>query len=341
MTVNIWFSGLVMVLLEVCSLSVLSVPLLAQSQTLSVSAVMDLWQAGGNNDGSTGGIPPAVYAFSAAAGQTITFSSITGSWGCVPTYSFGPDGTTNNCFGISGGEDNIVIPPTGNLSGYASTDFVGALVGVFLADNLPPSAPPSLRFYETDGSLGGIQTNFLTLSPLIGQIFFIGDGLTGTGTGSVQAFQVPTTATHLYLGFVDVCSTMAPGCYFDNQGSVTAVFSITPVAASPYGISLGNVELCRTKKAVVTLTNNGSTKVHFGPISFVDVTGNPGDFSDIEYCHNGNLDAGHSCTVAVKFSPSEEASESATLNIVTSAPGSPIQMPITGTGIANSNGCTD
>jgi hypothetical protein len=110
-----------------------------------------------------------------------------------------------------------------------------------------------------------------------------------------------------------------------------------PVAASPTSISFGNVELCRTKKEVVTLHNNGSTKVHFGPISFIDVTGNPSDFRDIEYCHNGNLRPGKSCTLAVKFSPSEEAPEAATLNIVTSAPGSPVQVPITGTGIANKN----
>jgi hypothetical protein len=45
--------------------------------------------------------------------------------------------------------------------------------------------------------------------------------------------------------------------------------------------------------------------------------------------------SGHS--YAVEFSPSELASESATLNIVTNAPGIPVQVPITGTGIADKN----
>ena len=105
--------------------------------------------------------------------------------------------------------------------------------------------------------------------------------------------------------------------------------------ASPASISFGNVKLCQKKKEVVILHNNGSTKVHLGPISFIDVSWNPGDFSDIEYCDNGNLGPGRSCTVAVKFSPSEEAQESATMNIVTNSPGSPIQVPTVGAGIAN------
>jgi Abnormal spindle-like microcephaly-assoc'd, ASPM-SPD-2-Hydin len=118
------------------------------------------------------------------------------------------------------------------------------------------------------------------------------------------------------------------GAYELAQGKVTA---------SPTSISFGNVKLCQTKKEVVTLYNNGSTQVQIGPISFVDVSGNSGDFSDVEYCNNGNLGPGKSCTVAVKFSPSEEAPESATLNIVTNASGSPIQVPIMGAGVADKN----
>jgi hypothetical protein len=111
----------------------------------------------------------------------------------------------------------------GPFSGYQLTDFVGALVGVFLEDSLPPAPPAALRFYVSNNADGGIQTNFRTLAPKIGQVFFIGDGLTGTGSGTLQTFFVPPTATHLYLGYVDVCSSSstAPGCYFDNVGSLS------------------------------------------------------------------------------------------------------------------------
>ena len=134
---------------------------------------------------------------------------------------FGPDGTTTlPCDGRN------IANPTGPFSGYNLTDFAGAMVGMFLEDTLPASAPPSLRFYVSNNSLSGIQTDFKTLSPVIGQVFFIGDGLTGTGSGSVQIFAVPPAATHLYLGFVDSCTltSTVPGCYSDNAGSMSAIF---------------------------------------------------------------------------------------------------------------------
>ena len=68
--------------------------LLAQSsETLSVTAFMDIWQSGGYNDGSNG-LPPVAYAFPAAPGQTLTFSSVTGTWSCGNDATpNGPDGT--------------------------------------------------------------------------------------------------------------------------------------------------------------------------------------------------------------------------------------------------------
>jgi hypothetical protein len=49
--------------------------------------------------------------------------------------------------------------------------------------------------------LGGYS--FVTLSPALDQLFFIGDGLTGTGTGSVQGFIAPAGAATLYLAVAD------------------------------------------------------------------------------------------------------------------------------------------
>src|ERR1035441_2573999 len=103
------------------------------------------------------------------------------------------------------------------------------MLGLFLEDTLPATAPPPLRFYVSDSSQGGIQTTFRTLRPSIGQVFFIGDGLTGSGIGNIQVFGVPPTATHLYLGYADSCSPTGyttPGCYGDNGGSLTAIFHI-------------------------------------------------------------------------------------------------------------------
>lgn len=197
--------------------------------TLSVSAHMDVYRAGGYNDGSDG-VTPAAYTFPADPGQTMTFPSVTGTWTCnFGVAPYGPDGTVTgpcNHIGLQ-----YIENPIGPFSGYALTDFAGAMAGVFLEDTLPASPPPPYRFYASNSSKGGIQTDFNALSPEIGQVFFIGDGLTGTGTGDVQVFAVPPTATHLYLGYVDWCGTSEPypSCYSDNAGSLTATLRLQKV----------------------------------------------------------------------------------------------------------------
>ncbi len=193
--------------------------------TLFVSAKMDLFRAGGYDDGSDG-IAPLVFSFPAAAGRIMTFPSVGGAWSCSPSVpEFGADGTLTGCFQPGGQNIN---DPGGPFSGSHLTDFEGALAGVFLEDTLPGSPPPALRFYVNDASEGGTQTDFKALSPLIGQVFFIGDGLTNTGIGSVQSFRVPSSATHLYLGYIDSCNGgPIPGCYSDNRGTLFAVVQLT------------------------------------------------------------------------------------------------------------------
>jgi hypothetical protein len=200
---------------------------------LPVTAIMDIYRAGGYDDGSDG-IGPAVYAFPARAGRALSFQTVTGLWNCNYAITpYGPDGVTSGSCNHPGGES--VSNPIGPFSGYGETNFSGAMEGVFLEDTLPLLPPPGpLNFRISGGnSYGrGIATDFYTQSPRIGEIFFIGDGLTGTGTGKHQVFIVPPTATHLYIGNVDTCTDPAPtipGCYSDNTGGFTATFVIFAV----------------------------------------------------------------------------------------------------------------
>ena len=150
--------------------------------TLTVTAHMDPHRALGYNDGSDG-VAPAVYTFAARAHQALTFTSVKGKWTYYVSGGvyFGPDGEDTH------GDD--YPNPVGPFSGYMTTDFNGAMMGMFTEDTLPKSAPPPLRFYKKDSSQGGIRTDFQTLSPLIGQLFFIGDGLTGTATAAPKCFE--------------------------------------------------------------------------------------------------------------------------------------------------------
>ena len=99
---------------------------------------------------------------------------------------------------------------------------LSSLVGVFLSDAQPNTlpAPAALDFAVGSG------INFLTLSPLLQQVFFIGDGLTDTSIR--QQFLVPLGATRLYLGTMDGYE------WNNNSGSLSA--TVTTVTVTPRDI---------------------------------------------------------------------------------------------------------
>jgi hypothetical protein len=182
--------------------------LTARASTLTVDGKMVIYFAGGNPTvGFNGGIAPAEFDFAANPGLSIVFSSVTGAVDCDGAGGFcapfGPDGNLGN---------PGTIPANGFLGGISyNATLADPLLGVFLGPGLPGSAPADLDFRGAE--------NFTSLSPLVGQVFWIGDGLTGTGSGSPQVFNVPATATRLFLGIYD-------GPAFDNSGQYVANFAL-------------------------------------------------------------------------------------------------------------------
>ncbi len=116
--------------------------------------------------------------------KPLTFSAIGGFSLSGGTPAVSADGSPGNV---------AMNPGTLGISGPSGIRWNG-LVGVFLDDSVPSgTAPAPLN--------SGID--FTTLSPGLRQIFWIGDGLTGTGTGEVQQFFAPPGATRLFLGASD------------------------------------------------------------------------------------------------------------------------------------------
>lgn len=126
---------------------------------------------------------------------------------------FGPDGD---------GGGGSYIDPLGGLSGYIGPR--GVLTGVFLDDQNPKdlAPPPTLDF-----STGAIGQDFQQFSPLLRQVFYIGNGVDEQEPAEFQRFVAPPGATRLYLGIADGFGFVgAPGAYEDNDASVEGGYHI-------------------------------------------------------------------------------------------------------------------
>jgi len=208
--------------------------------TVTVPATTDIWLAGQPNGVYVTGYfsPPSDYApanspiaINLTSGGIITFSNVSGSTSVDDSNFAGPDG-----FGPGG-----AYPDQSSFSPYpANTYYNGpadALIGVFLnsasgplpinTSNVPTGFVHGLD-YQASGNEG-----LGAYSPLLDQIFFIGDGLTDTGSGSTQQFTPPAGATTLYLAVAD-----SVGSSVGNEGSITATVQGQGISVPEPGTTL-------------------------------------------------------------------------------------------------------
>ena len=190
--------------------------------TITVAGTSDPWLAG-MPDGSTASFvdvapaqsPVQVLGLSLIPGQTLNFSASGGVKNGPPLPLHDPDGGSfvSHSPGSQNGISDITAP-------------INSLVGVFLDNSQPDStsAPAALNF-------SSIGLNFSSLAPQVKQVFFIGDGLTGTGTGAVQNFIVPTGATRLFLAPFDSGT-------FNNSGSFTVTVQAVPEPSTILGLGV-------------------------------------------------------------------------------------------------------
>lgn len=153
-----------------------------------------------------------IYAGAVTGGMSLTFTGVTGGVsyaGGVPTD--GPNGNAGLLVDTLAYEGVSTI---NNIAGFTNAP-VDALVGVFLNGGLPTLnvAPGVLDFSSP------------TLTPLLQQIFFIGDG-------SLGAITVPTGATRLYLGAVDGFG------WYNNTGAINVTVNTLSGVPEPAGWTL-------------------------------------------------------------------------------------------------------
>ena len=231
----------------------------ANSQTIFsnivVSANAEIYGAGNAGLPDSGGVlpveidlpaNPAVFSIVSVAG-IITYNNGTGHNNAdgliISGGYYGPTITGTNGYSVAteyGGISGITMPGA------------GALVGVFAPAGAPTNNPPASLDFTA------IETSFSTLSPALYQTFFIGDGMTGDGSGTVQQFIVPADATRLLLGLSDAYGFYgSPGAYDDNFGTFTVTFQVTSV--SPVAIQSAQLSDTNIAFSFPTVANQGYT----------------------------------------------------------------------------------
>ena len=152
---------------------------------------------------------PALASRKLSGGEILTFST-TGSVG------YAPGGVAPSADGYPDQPYSMTADYGTGVSGPDSV-YVSGLVGVFTTGAVPVDPAPA----QLDSG-----TTFKTLSPGLLQIFWIGDGRTGTGTGARQKFTVPVGATSLYLGVVDGSG------WYNNPGQIIVKVIVKPAPIS-------------------------------------------------------------------------------------------------------------
>ena len=196
----------------------------------TVPGTSDPWLAG-MPDGSTASVsdvapdqsPIQVVEFDPITQSTLTFSA-TGEVSNGVGYPLaGPDGNGEALvFHLDGAE--MGAGAENGISDIRAP--LNALVGVFLGPEQPNLTPAPDGFDFSSPS----SQNYLSLSPLLKQVFFVGDGI--TDAGEHQQVIVPNGATQVLLGTMDGIS------WNDNSG----VFSVQVTGLGEADELIGFVE---------------------------------------------------------------------------------------------------
>ncbi len=185
--------------------------------------------------GGGGGMLAVVIPLAPGSGRTATFGAGGSAWWANSAGSNGPDGGTM----VSASNINAVGP----ISGFAAPR-CGELVGLFLAGDPTGMPAPANMSYPDAASL--MAASF---SPQVQQVFFIGDGLTGTGSGSQQVFSIPDGATTLVLGIADAFGFAGnAGWYDDNTGGYEVGYNVVPTPGSIALAGIGGLLVARRRR---------------------------------------------------------------------------------------------
>ncbi|HET8905604.1 MAG TPA: choice-of-anchor D domain-containing protein, partial [Ktedonobacterales bacterium] len=268
---------------------------------------------------------------------------------CTIAVTFTPSATGTRTASVTIADNANGSPQTANLSGSGTTASAPAV----------SLNPPSLSFGSVAiGATAAAQSVNLTNSGTA-PLSITSIGLSGTNAADfAQTNTCPTGTNTLTAGAsCTIAVTFSPSQNAAESASVTITDNATgsphsvalsgtgytpapAVSLTPTSLSFGSVTVNTTSAPqIITLKNTGTAALSIGSITITGV--NAADFAQTNTCPIGaaTLAAGASCTVSVKFSPTVQQSESASVQVADNASSSPQSASLSGTGVAPST-CT-
>ena len=188
---------------------------------------------------------------------------------------------------------------------------------ITFTQNAPPTAAYNSSFTVAATASSGLAVTFGSSGSCI---------ITGTTSGAA------TYKINSSTGICSVIASQAGGTDYTAAPTITQNVNGPAVTVVPSSISFGSVSLGSITTKNITVTNVGTTPVTVtDPILSIVQGGNSDEFVAVNLCPS-SLGVGSSCTIAIAFVAGPfYAPQSATLEIMDNAPGSPQPVVLSAT----------
>jgi F5/8 type C domain/Pectate lyase superfamily protein/Abnormal spindle-like microcephaly-assoc'd, ASPM-SPD-2-Hydin len=224
------------------------------------------------------------------------------------------DGNTSSYWESS---DGAAYPQTITVD-LGSTQSIGSITL-----DLPPSSAWSTRTQTLSVLDSADDSTFNQVVGSAGYTF-------NPSTGNTVTISLPSGTSTRYVRLSFTANTGWSAAQLSEfevfPGGSTNGSALT---ASPSSLSFGNVTVGSTSSAqTVTVSNPGSSAVSVSSVSA------GGAFSETNTC-GSSIAAGGSCTASVQFKPTASGAASGSLSVASSAPGSPLTVALSGSGVTS------